>query len=739
MSNSLRDMLVGIKFDDGASKVIDKIDDKMNDLETQLAKVGKEMDKTEQNLKVMSNAGVKATTQVAEGFKKSERNLKGFSDEVDDSQTGLKKVGSTGDAATDKLEQGFKKSEKEAKDFTREVKNGDTALGGIKKAAAGLAGIIAGAFAIDKIKDFTLFGIEYAAGTKALNSQFDQVFTGMEDTASTTLNRIAKETGILPDRLKGSYVQMAAFAKTTGADTAQAMSIAERATLAAADSAAFYDRDVMSVTENLQSLLKGNFENDSALGLSITETTRNAKALELYGKKYKDLNELQKQNALLTMVEDSQKATKAVGQAARESDGYENVIGNFQSAWDGLRGTMMTPFLDVVTDNMIQLTQKMQGFDAAEMGLKMKAGFDSVMDVAVPTFNALKDGIGWLIDNKDTIITIGSGLAAGFVAFKAINIGKSIFDTVKGIGSIGLLANPIGLAAVAIGGLVTAGVYLYKNWDTVKEKAGIMKQNLSNAWGQIKENVGGAMSQVGGFFTGLKDKAVGLWETIKQNPMSLSVIGPIGAVIGAGISLYQNWDNIKLKAGELWATMKDKFAGIKQSVSNFVQPAIGWFDSLSTKWSNLKASLSNFKMPGWVSSIGGAISGAVSKAKGLVDGSHATGLASVPRDNYVGNLHKNESILTAPQSNALRSAGILSANSNGTPNLDLTPLALPVAVNTGSTSTGAAPVQISVPIEVVIQGNADDASIQKLLSSLDSKVREVFESIFREKLAGMEG
>ena len=38
---------------------------------------------------------------------------------------------------------------------------------------------------------------------------------------------------------------------------------------------------------------------------------------------------------------------------------------------------------------------------------------------------------------------------------------------------------------------------------------------------------------------------------------------------------------------------------------------------------------------------------------------------------YRAELHSGESVLTAQQSQALRNAGMLSANSNGTPNLDL--------------------------------------------------------------------
>ena len=159
MSDSLRDMFVGIQFDDGASKTIDKIDDKMDELESGFIKFGTKVDKSEKGLKVMGSTGLKSTTQVSDGFKKSERGIKGFSDKVDDSHGGLKKVGSEGDRATDELEQGFKKSEKEVKDFNREAKNSGDALGGIKRAAMGLGGIIAGRLLLIKLKTLLCQGL----------------------------------------------------------------------------------------------------------------------------------------------------------------------------------------------------------------------------------------------------------------------------------------------------------------------------------------------------------------------------------------------------------------------------------------------------------------------------------------------------------------------------------------------------------------------------------------------------
>ena len=153
----------------------------------------------------------------------------------------------------------------------------------------------------EKLVDVGKEAIEAAASMQASNAQFSTVFGDMEGQAREALNNIGKEMSIVPERLQGSFTQMASFAKTSGLDTAQALDLSTRATKAAADGAAFYDKSIESVTESLQSFLKGNFANDAALGISATETTRNAAANKLYGKSFKDLSEAQKQLTLLRL------------------------------------------------------------------------------------------------------------------------------------------------------------------------------------------------------------------------------------------------------------------------------------------------------------------------------------------------------------------------------------------------------------------------------------------------------
>ena len=70
----------------------------------------------------------------------------------------------------------------------------------------------------------------------------------------------------------------------------------------------------------------------------------------------------------------------------------------------------------------------------------------------------------------------------------------SLATLAGGLGiSIGAIAGPIVAVIAVVAGLVTVGIALYKNWDTVKEKA-------SEIFGKIKDIIGGAIDKIKGFF-----------------------------------------------------------------------------------------------------------------------------------------------------------------------------------------------------------------------------------------------
>ncbi|MCW6664513.1 hypothetical protein NHG32_02340 [Aerococcaceae bacterium NML191219] len=243
----------------------------------------------------------------------------------------------------------------------------DDALAGAEKTASGIgskfvgaAKVIAGAFAAKQIFDFGAMAVEAAAGAKATQAQFEQVFDGIVEGAQEKLDGLAKEVGALPNRLKPSFNSIASFAKVAGMDTQESLDFTTRAMKAAADTSAFMDKSLEETTETLKSYLKGNFSVADNLGILSTETTRNAKATELFGQKYSELSGIQQQEVLLQMYEDANKVSGAMGQAARESDGFENVMGNMKQAWQDFIAIVGSAILPLAVKAIQALTAGIQ-------------------------------------------------------------------------------------------------------------------------------------------------------------------------------------------------------------------------------------------------------------------------------------------------------------------------------------------------------------------------------------------
>lgn len=288
--------------------------------------------------------------------KDTDRGAEHVKDKLDD-------IGDEAEEAGEKIESSLGDKLKEAFSGLSEIL-GDGFAGGL------LGGIVSGlaSGALDLLEnagkaliDLGKQAVAASAEIQAANAQFEQTFQGVEDSARAALQAIADETGISATRMQSSYTKIFAFLRTLGTDTAKALDISGRAMLVAADQAAYYDKTVEEVTESLQSFLKGNYENDAALGIAATETTRNAKANEMYAKSFQKLSESQKVDVLLAMVEAGNEASGALGQAARESDAWTNVTAELSEAWRQFLGVLGTPIIAALTPVVQGLTWALNG------------------------------------------------------------------------------------------------------------------------------------------------------------------------------------------------------------------------------------------------------------------------------------------------------------------------------------------------------------------------------------------
>lgn len=277
----------------------------------------------------------------------------------------------------------------DSKGFDRGVKNINSSVSQLSGKLGALKTKIAAAFSVAAIVAFGKKALETAASVNAANSAMSQTFGELEGAASAAITRVANESGILETRLKSTATGIYAFAKTSGMDSASALGMMKEALQVAADSAAYYDRSLEDTSETLKSFLKGNYANDAALGLSATEYTRNAAAMKLYGKSFQNLSEAQKQLTLLQMVKDANDLSGATGQAAREADGWENVIGNLKEAWKQLIAVIGQPVLKLaipVVQSMTAALQRLTDYaNAAWQALSKVFGWEQVDAISAAT------------------------------------------------------------------------------------------------------------------------------------------------------------------------------------------------------------------------------------------------------------------------------------------------------------------------------------------------------------------
>ena len=494
---------------------------------------------------------------------------------------------------TDDLADGFKDAEKASLSFGDVLKANilsDAIISGFSKLTDAITGFAAGS-------------VTTAAELKAEASRFEQAFGQMEGTATSAISEIADETGILDTRLNSAATSIYSFARASGGTEAESMSLMEDALTAAADAAAYYDRSLDDTTEQLMSFLKGNYENDAALGLSATEATRNAAAMDQFGKEFNDLTEIQKQQTLLSMVTDAQALSGAMGQASRESDGLENVMGNLSEVGRQIQGNIGAPVLEAIIPAIQEITNSLmqwtENVDWTAFG------------------NAVSGFITGIIDNGPTIISIIAGIAAGFVAWNVVTMIQGVVSAINAFklanegASIAQLAlnaamnaNPIGIIVTAITALITiigtlwvtnedfrnAVVEIWENikaafveaWEAIEAAWSVASAYFTAIWNAIKVTFAPVVEYLSGIFSDA-------WESVKQ-----IFSGVIDFIAGVFTGDWERaWDGIKNIFTGIW----NGIVSVLEGAVNLIIKGINWLISQLNKVS--------FTLPDWVPVIGG--------------------------------------------------------------------------------------------------------------------------------------
>ena len=497
--------------------------------------------------------------------------------------------------------------------------------------------------AFSKIFDIVKKAIVSSADKEALDSLASQTFGELESAANGALDTISKDTNILAGRLKGVGTSSFMQFRSAGVDAAEAISMMDKYVRLAADSAAAYNISVEDADVRLRSFLRGNVEAGDSIGLQISESTRASKALEVYGKKWSELTEAQKQNLLLNVVDEMYTASGVIGQAAREGHEWETVVGNLNSALYGTDG-IMPKIGDSFRTNLIPAIEKATAFLTDET-IQMRAGMLAA---------SLADATGWVfdgvIDLLDKILAWSSGKE------KPSDTAQALFDIASSFGNI---------AGMIFTGVVDFLKLLFNGFD--KETA---------------ENVEGFLEDFSAF---VDDPLFQTAATVLGGIVTawIAMKSPLLLVSGVLALIITHWEDIKRWADKAKTAFTNFInthvpEGFMSGVKAALETVAGLVSGIQSAWNTFVNSLNSTNAEKGIKSIqegweSGGVAGAASAAwdsawinpsnwgkdKNYGAGrSFATGLDYVPYDNFVAKLHAGETVLNRADATAYRAGNV---------------------------------------------------------------------------------
>jgi len=489
--------------------------------------------------------------------------------------------------------------------MNKEMEKSKSGFSGINDSVKQVGATIAAAFAVDKIIDFGRSSIESAASAKAIASQFTQTFSELEPMAKQEVDKMAETFGMVPERLTPAMAQMTSMFKGLGLDTQSAMNEATDAVTLAADAAAFYDKSFADASSAMTSFIKGNYEGGESIGLFANDTQLAVYAVSTglvsATKDWATLSEATKQATRLDYAQNMQELAGATGQAARESDGYENQLGNINQAWKNFLAIVGGPALSNVVDIMKNITANIE--DAGTKLSFLQDGFNRIGDPAAlsgldeqmynigETIRVVADNIKGAADSAYDLVdsTVGLDgllkvalLLAG--AFAAVKTSMMVTGALKAL--IGLYAafNAV-LASSAIETGILIAMYAA---DAIAKGAAAAATGIMTA-AQWLLNAALTANPIGIIIVAIAALVAGimyLWNTNEgfRNAVMQIWANIVSGLQQAGGSIMEIWNGIV--SGVQWAVdgISSAVSGISDFIINAFNGAVAFMQDLPNKF-----------------------------------------------------------------------------------------------------------------------------------------------------------
>jgi len=417
--------------------------------------------------------------------------------------------------------------------------------------------------------------------------------------------------------------------------------------------------------------------------------------------------------------EDGREATKELLGAFSELEGKSRKVAGIQ-----IFKTMYEeqgPALDKI------INKQKQGFQ--EVGKNVEK-IESVNEGTLNNFNKkVKEGRTMLGGFGDALGGIG-----GFISG---NLGAiALFAGSGGIGRIGKAAKGAGRGIKWLSNKFDGfGRTAWNTGKTVMRNAG----NMGRTIGKFAGSAGKWLGKAGGFILRFGGKILGAAGKVAKFGWRIGkLFTPIGWLItlatDVGHTIVTNWDKITSASGDAETALGGFFKGLWMTGKLYINKLIGRVNWLIEKINLIpKVDIPNIGKLDTMTTDSAQESG-LSPMAARFDGSHANGLARVPFDNYAPLLHKDESVFTAEQSNAMRNIGMLKDNGSR-PELNLDVAKPEAAEVTVSQNSNPQLPPITIYNDVTISGENSIPDKQRLKREykqmIDESIEEYFASISR--------
>ena len=220
------------------------------------------------------------------------------------------------------------------------------------------------------------------------------------------------------------------------------------------------------------------------------------------------------------------------------------------------------------------------------------SAFDGFVNNILP---AIETGFKWIIDNKDILIAGIVGIGAAFAVFKVASLIQAVVSALKGMSlaqaavtaaqwlmNTAMAANPIGLVAAAIAGLVAAFIYLWNNCESFRN----FWIGLWNGIVAIAKSVWDAIVKI---FQSAWNWIKGIWD--KAQPFFQGIWDGITSVFSVVATWFGNmfssaWTAIQA----IWNGAVGFFQGVWSGITSVFSVVATWFSSMfSSAWAAIQA------------------------------------------------------------------------------------------------------------------------------------------------------